>query len=279
MSNQNTVIKLDKPLVSVKWLHQNLQATNLVILDASIPKIGQEDLNSDVETIPNTRFFDIKNRFSDTLAKFPNTLPSAEQFQNEAQKLGINKDSVIVVFDDLGIYSSARAWWLFKVFGHNTIAVLDGGLPEWNTQNFKTEILSNNPISKGNFIAQFNSKLITDFEGIQKFSKNKDALIIDARSEARFKGQQPEPRKGLRSGTIPNSVNLPFTDLLHNTQMKSVEELQTIFTSLPTQNKTLIFSCGSGITACNLALGATLAGYEDLAVYDGSWTEYGTLTN
>jgi thiosulfate/3-mercaptopyruvate sulfurtransferase len=272
-------IQIKTVLVSVEWLKTNFDAENLVILDASMPKVSgsHSDLNSD--KIPNARFFDIKNKFSDTSAEFLNTLPSLEQFENESQNLGINKDSAIVVYDNLGIYSSARAWWLFKVFGHDKIAVLDGGLPEWKKHNFQIEKNSKDVYLKGNFIATLNSKLMTDFEGVKKYSNSKNALVVDARSAERFEGTMQEPRQGLRSGTIPNSVNLPDTEVLNTTKMKTITELQNLFHSLSDPYKTLVFSCGSGITACNLALGATLAGYKNLVVYDGSWTEYGTLTD
>jgi thiosulfate/3-mercaptopyruvate sulfurtransferase len=274
-----STLRINTPLVSVDWLKTKLDAENLVILDASMPKVGGSNSDSISEKIHDARFFDIKNKFSDTTAPFPNTLPSKAQFESEAQKLGINNDSGIVVYDNLGIYSSARAWWLFKVFGHDNVAVLDGGLPEWKKYNFQIETDLKNNYSKGNFKATFNSNLMTDFEGVNNFSNSKNALIVDARSRDRFQGSVAEPRAGLRSGTIPNSVNLPDSELLNNGKMKSVPELQKLFQSLSKTEKTLVFSCGSGITACNLALGATLAGYKNLVVYDGSWTEYGTLTN
>lgn len=273
----NTV-QIETPLVSVDWLKDNLEAENLLILDASMPKVGASNSGFNSEIIPNARFFDIKNNFSNTSAEFPNTLPSLEQFQNEARKLGVNADSAIVVYDTIGIYSSSRAWWLFKVFGHDNVAVLDGGLPEWKKHNFQVENEFKKNYSKGNFVAKLNSKLMTDFEGIQNYSNSKQALIIDARSANRFEGKITEPRTGLRSGTIPNSVNLPYAELINDTKMKPVAQLQHLFYSLSERDKILVFSCGSGITACNLALGATVAGYKNLIVYDGSWTEYGTLT-
>lgn len=266
---------LNSNLVSVDWLNANRNATDLIVLDATINKV----VDSSSSRIPKARFFDIKQKFSDTSAPFPSTLPSVEQFQIEAQNLGINKDSILVVYDDKGIYSSARAWWLFKVFGFEKVAVLDGGLPEWIHHGLPTENYSKEQLKKGDFEAKFNPNLITDFEGVNQFSENKKALIIDARSESRFKCLVDEPREGLRRGTIPNSKNLPFTDLFDGNTMKPVEELSLFFKNLVAQEQTLVFSCGSGITACVLALAATLCNYKNLIVYDGSWTEYGSLTD
>lgn len=268
-------INLNSNLVSVDWLQKNLKASNLIILDATINKI----IDSSSIRIPKARFFDIKQKFSDVSAPFPSTLPSEEQFQKEAQNLGINKDSCIVVYDDKGIYSCARAWWLFKVFGFNNIAVLDGGLLEWHKNEFPIETYSEETYTKGNFEACLNSNLMTDFNGVNQFSKQKTTLIIDARSKPRFNCEIDEPRVGLRRGSIPNSKNLPFTELFDGNTLKSVAELSVIFNNLVNKEKTnLVFSCGSGITACILALGATLCNYKHLIVYDGSWTEYGSLT-
>ncbi len=192
------------PLVNVKWLQSNFQSPGVIILDATINKTIED--NS--ERIPKARFFDIKQKFSDTNASFPSTLPSTEQFEIEARALGINKDSFVVVYDDKGIYSSARAWWLFKTFGFKNVAVLDGGLPEWKEQNFPIETYKKESIEKGNFTSSFQPELMTDFNGVNQFSKDTKTLILDARSEARFNCLVDEPRQGLRRGTIPNSKNV-----------------------------------------------------------------------
>lgn len=268
------------PLVSVDWLKAHLETPNLVILNASIPKVTDTSNSfSEALLIPNTRFFDIKHKFSDVVAPFPSTFPSEAQFTREAQLLGIHKDSLIVVYDDKGIYSSARAWWLFKAFGHHNVAVLDGGLPEWNKAKYATEIYQPFKGAKGDFVAFENKNLMKFFEDIKVESQDASHIIMDARSEKRFKCLVDEPRDGLRRGTIPNSVNLPFEDLLDGFCLKNIDELKQIFNKLAKPSDNLTFSCGSGITACVLALGADLAGYEHLSVYDGSWTEWGSLTN
>lgn len=269
------------PIVSVKWLKDNLDNKNLIILDATIPKVVGNASTNTKKQIPNSTFFDIKKVFSDTKARFSNTIPSEEQFTIQAQKLGINTNSHIIVYDSLGIYSSPRAYWLFKVFGHKKVSVLNGGLPEWIANNYATEtsIETNNINTNiGDFKAKLNQNSVVYFKDLKQLINNNDALILDARSADRFKAEVPEPRAGLRSGTIPNSKNLPFTTLLDKGKFKSKEELQAVFSNFANKNKQIVFSCGSGITACTLELAATISGYSNLAVYDGSWTEYGSLT-
>ncbi len=272
-------IFIKTPIVSVDWLHKNLEASNLIILDATIKKVSDnEDISESKFQIPSVRFFDLKYKFSDTSAEFPNTFPSIEQFTLEAQKLGINKDSAIVVYDDKGIYSSARAWLLFKAFGHNNVAVLNGGFPEWQNANYKVEEKHNYKDRTGNFAATLQPKYFKFFDDITKASIDKCFTILDARSEQRFKGLVAEPRKGLRSGIIPNSINLPYTKLQNGNCLKPKAELKTIFGTLVKPDQHLVFSCGSGITACILAFAAEIADYKNISVYDGSWTEYGSLT-
>ncbi|WP_191859643.1 sulfurtransferase [Hanstruepera ponticola] len=273
------ITKFHKPIVSVEWLHKNKDATNLVILDASIPKVTENTNSTNDLCIPKARFFDLKNKFSNTAASFPTTYPTQDQFESEARNLGINNNSFLVIYDDKGIYSSPRAWWLFKSFGFENVAVLDGGLPAWIEAFY--------PLSKkevyqgaiGNFTAKKNQDCMCFFDDVQKIVKNRTHQVIDARSQARFMGQEPEPREGLRSGTIPNSKNIPFQNLLVNGRLKSENEIRDIFQEVLEDDKPMVFSCGSGITACVLALGAELTGYKNMSVYDGSWTEYGSLIN
>ncbi|WP_439153058.1 sulfurtransferase [Winogradskyella sp.] len=266
-------VHLQTSVVSVDWLNANSDASNLIVLDCTINK----KINNTSQRIPNSRFFDIKQKFSDTSAEFPSMLPSIEQFQNEAQALGINNDSAVVVYDDKGIYSSPRVWWLFKIFGFKNIAVLNGGLPEWLANGFQVEKYSDDVYSYGNFEASFQPELITNFKGIQVYTKRLDTVILDARSRPRFNCFVDEPRAGLRRGTIPNSKNLPYTELLNVNKLKTKKELSEIFNILVKDKTILVFSCGSGITACILALAATQCNFKNLVVYDGSWTEYGTL--
>lgn len=268
-------INISHPVVSVSWLLNNLEAENLVVLDGTINKVFDVSQSQ----ILNTRLFDIKNKFSDTTAPFPSTCPSEEQFQKSARALGINNDSAIVVYDDKGIYSSARVWWLFKAFGHNNVAVLNGGFPEWKKAGFETKPMKHYTGKPGNFKASYKPELMKFFNDVKTASETKSHTIIDARSEGRFKSLEPEPRVGLRMGTIPNSVNLPFEDLLKDNQLLTNEAIEAKFENLAKKEDPIIFSCGSGITACVLALGAAISGYKNISVYDGSWTEWGSLVS
>lgn len=271
----STNITLKSSAVSVDWLHDHLNANNLVILDGTINKVFDTKHNQ----IPNARFFDIRNKFSNTSDPFPSAFPSQNQFEIEARNLGINNDSAIIVYDDKGIYSSARVWWLFKAFGYHNIAVLDGGFPQWLKSNYKTEPMSVYKGEKGNFSAKLQPEFMKFFNDVKNASKNKTHTIVDARSSGRFNSNEAEPREGLRMGNIPNSVNLPFTDLMETGVLKSKKDLAKAFYMVANKNEDIIFSCGSGLTACILALGAEISGYKNISVYDGSWTEWGTLVN
>lgn len=265
------------PIVSVDWLQEHLHATNLVVLNGTIPRVVDADKPKITEQIPNARFFDIKKVFSVVDAPFPNTMISVETFTAEAQKLGINQNSVVVVYDELGIYSSPRVWYMFKAMGFGTIAVLDGGFPAWKAANHTTEVKTPFNGVTGDFQGKDQLQLFKNYEGMLQEVENEASIILDARSEARFTGKIPEPRKRLRSGQIPNSKNLPYTELLYNNQFKSKEELKALFESFQTEKNSFTFSCGSGITACILALAAEYAGFNKYTVYDGSWTEWGSL--
>ena len=266
-------LTITHPLVSVDWLNENINADNLVVLDATMNK----PLDASQKQIPNARYFDIKNRFSNTTDPFPNTFPSPELFQEESRLLGICNDSVIVVYDDKGIYSSARVWWLFKAFGYDNVAVLNGGFPAWTKAGYRIEPLQLYNGETGDFTPNLQPNLMKFFNDIKAISKNKSHQIIDARSAGRFNCEEPEPRAGLRMGIIPNSVNLPYTDLLEDGMLKDENLLKQKFDQLADTDDPLVFSCGSGITACVLALGAEISGYNNISVYDGSWTEWGTL--
>jgi thiosulfate/3-mercaptopyruvate sulfurtransferase len=266
-------MKLKSPIVSVEWLKENLKAENLIVLDGTINKT----VDASQKQILNARFFDIKKKFSNTADPFPSAFPSVEQFQREARNLGINNNSAIVVYDDKGIYSSARVWWLFKAFGFNNIAVLSGGFPAWKAAEFPVEPMEIYTGHAGDFTAVLQPGFMKFFEHVKAASKEKTHTIIDARSANRFNALEPEPRDGLRMGNIPNSKNLPFTDLLDEGVLKSKSDLEQLFAPLAEKDEPIIFSCGSGITACVLALGAEIADYKNISVYDGSWTEWGSL--
>ena len=275
MLTLNKFIPMKNTIVSAKWLHKNLNDPDLIILDASQTKtINNTTSKFQGLQIKNARFFDIKNAFSKKDTELPNMLQNSKDFEQACRKLGIHKSSKIVVYDNLGIYTSPRVWWLFKTMGHNNIAILNGGLPAWNDKGFELEPIAENTYNLGNFEATFQSELVKDIATIKTNLITKNALVIDARSKGRFNGTAPDPRPDLKSGHIPNSINLPYTEVLENGKFKSKQTLKTIFSDLQIENNPLIFTCGSGITACILMLASELVSKNQKAVYDGSWTEW-----
>lgn len=268
---------LKENIVSVDWLHKNRHAKNLLIFDATIKKVTDPNkVVAEEEFIKEAVFFDIKKVFSEQTAVFPNTLLSPEKFELAAQKLGVSKNSCIVVYDAIGIYSSARVWWMFKTMGFDSIAVLDGGFPAWKEAKFPTSKKHRLPNKIENFTAKYQQGFICDTVTVSAAISTEEIQIVDARSKGRFEGTTPEPRKEIRSGHIPTSISLPYTELLVDGKIKSSTEIKRIFKEINPKQKPLIFSCGSGITACVLALGAEIANSKKIMVYDGSWTEWGS---
>lgn len=272
-------------LISCTDLHAILTSKDLVVLDASIPPVGNmatPKFSWPECSIPFARRFDLNQHFSDPKSPLPHTMPSAAHFEKASQALGINQQSQIVVYDDLGLFSAARAWYMFKAMGHENIAVLDGGLPQWlklnkAVDNASTNSNVNKKYLKGNFIAHEQANYFCQWQEVQAQSKSQDQLILDARAQRRFSGSDAEPRKGVRSGHMPNAKNLPYSELLNQGMFKSTEQLEKIFARLNEHNQAMIMSCGSGVTACILALAADLTGRANVRVYDGSWSEWGTL--
>lgn len=271
-----THIKLNTSLVSVQWLHENLTAENLVILDASmkpVTNIGVAEPSSPA-FIPGSLRFDYDGHIREQNTPLPHMMPTAEFFTEEMQKMGINQDSAIVAYDNVGVYASPRAWWMFRAMGHENVAVLDGGLPAWIQAGYETTPNLSSVTRRGDFASHPPPGLFVDSQAVTHALGDSAFSVMDARSAGRFYGQEPEPRAGLRGGHMPGAVNLPFAETQVNGVMKSPALLQDMFAKY--QNKKLIFSCGTGVTACILALAADQIGLKDLAVYDGSWTEWGS---
>jgi thiosulfate/3-mercaptopyruvate sulfurtransferase len=268
----------DSTTVSVQWLSQHLDTPNLIILDASLKK-NQANLavSSTNIQIKGARFFDLKNTFSNQNSTIPNTMLSADLFSLECQKLGIHKNDKIVVYDNLGIYSSPRVWWMFRLMGHKNVAVLDGGLPAWVSEKYPTEPIpiSSSAFKIGDFKANYQKHWIVNKSQVSKNLSYPKAFVIDARSKERFLGLVPEPRKNLRSGHIPKALNLPFQQVLQQGFLKKKEVLLDLIIPLKLEKKSLIFSCGSGITACIVLLALETVIDNPKALYDGSWSEWG----
>ena len=274
-------------LISCIDLHAMLGSKDLVVLDASIPPVGNMAAPShrwpDYRLL-NARRFDLNHDFSDPTSLLPHTMPSASHFEQAAKALAINQQSQIVVYDDLGIFSAARAWYMFRAMGHENIAVLDGGLPYW--LKLKKPVVDHQVNIKrkphrviGNFIAKEQAGYFCDWRNVEAQTRSQAGVILDARAESRFRGADAEPRAGVRSGHIPNSKNLPYNNLFNQGLFKSPEELAEIFADINANKQAMIMSCGSGVTACVLALAANIIGHKDVRVYDGSWSEWGSLPN
>lgn len=278
-ADYSPIESLDSPLVSVDWLRENLGASNLVVLDASVPPVVPRFISLNTadhfSAIPGARRFDYDKQICKPDSSLPHMMPDQALFESEVRKLGINNESAIVVYDDVGIYASPRAWWMFRAMGHTRVAVLNGGLPAWIEAGEATVGELAKPASTGNFNAQPIPDLVCDFEAVLSAIYDPNCQVLDARSAGRFNGTAPEPRPGVRGGHMPNARNLPFPQVLNGGFMKPVNELQESLRELAKQEQKLITSCGSGLTACVLTLAAYLAGYRNLSVYDGSWAEWG----
>ncbi|WP_436516625.1 sulfurtransferase [Ekhidna sp. To15] len=265
-------------LVTAEWLNDHLEDPDpeLIVLDATLakPKSAGEVPNQGLK-IPGAQFFDIDGSFSNAAIDLPHMMCDETQFQKEARKLGINNNSTVVVYDNHGVYSSPRAWWMLKSMGLENVAVLNGGLPEWIEKGYKTEKKMDLEVQSGGIEPQFESSCFVDANYVFTHINDDTVAVLDARSSGRFNAMEPEPRSGLRGGHIPESISLPFPNVLDGYRMKESEELNKLFDQLNIKDKKLIFSCGSGLTACITLLAAHLAGYENLAVYDGSWSEWG----
>ena len=268
------------PLVSTDWLAERLGRPDLKILDASWYMPAQaRDAKAEFAAghLPGAQFFDI-DAVADTSSGLPHMLPSPAEFGAAVGALGIGNEDDVVIYDGAGIFAAPRVWWTFRAFGHSRVAVLDGGLPKWKTENRALETgAAKEPMAK-NFRADPRPKLVRDAAAMRDNVGSQRELVLDARSEGRFKGTESEPRAGLKGGHIPGSRNLPFQAVIDNGRMKSADELRRIFANAGvTAKQRVAASCGSGLTAAILAFGLYLTGRDDVAVYDGSWSEWGAL--
>jgi len=274
------VIVLNNPIVTTAWLERNLDNKKLILLDASMSKIvGKKPIvYTEAKFIPHSRRFDLEEVFCDLASAQNNAFPSPEHFTREARKLGINTDSLVVIYDNQGIYSSPRAWWIFQAMGFKNAVVLNGGLPQWLEEKRPTvSALSNKSIKLGNINGFYQQALVCDAHYVLQSLPQHTSSIVDARSAMRFSGQAPEPRAGVRSGHIPKALSLPFAEILDIHCFKSQQQLTEIFSKLGIQKNTqAIFTCGSGITACIIMLAAHIAGMTKTSLYDGSWADWGS---
>ena len=269
---------MDTPFVTTEWLAAHLSDPNLVVLDGSwhMPNAAR-NAQADYLAghIPGAVFFDIDG-VADTSVDLPHMLPAPNDFARMVGALGISDSMTIVIYDELGLFSAPRVWWTFRTMGARDVRILSGGGPKWRAERRATETgLVTRPPQL--FRTNFEPARVATFETVRDRSRDGAAQIADARPAPRFHAEVPEPRAGLRSGHIPNSLNVPVSLLTENGQMKSAADLNQLFADRGLAlDKPIITSCGSGITASTLALALQVAGADKVAVYDGSWTEWGS---
>jgi len=267
-----------KTLVSTDWLAAHLKNPDLRVLDASLymPGSGRDArAEYDAAHIPGARFFDI-DEISDARSDLPHMAPPAEKFMSRMRAMGVGDGHQVVVYDGAGLFSAARVWWLFRLMGYRDVAVLDGGFPKWQAEDRPVEDMP--PMVRDRHLTvRFQNRLVRDVTQVSHASKLGTTQIVDARAAARFRGDAPEPREGLRAGHIPGSRNVPFDTLLNaDKTMKTPEETRAIFEAAGVDlDKPIITSCGSGVTASVLALALERMGNDSWSLYDGSWTEWG----
>jgi thiosulfate/3-mercaptopyruvate sulfurtransferase len=270
----------EKWLVETDWLASHLDTPGLVILDGSMHlPTAKRDARAEylVEHIPGALFFDIDD-IADEKSPLPHMLPSSTKFASRIKKMGIGDGMHVVAYDSEGLYSAARVWWMFRAMGHEQVQVLNGGLKKWKAEGHPLEDGPPHRRTERHFTPRLNAGLVRDVGDVKALISSRAAQIVDARAAARFEGTAPEPRQGLRSGHIPGSRNVPFAALLNpDGTLRPAAELQAIFAKAGVDpGKPVVASCGSGVTAGVIALALALLGRADAAVYDGSWTEWGS---
>jgi thiosulfate/3-mercaptopyruvate sulfurtransferase len=265
------------PLVTPSWLAEHLSDPETVVLDATLPPVG---VTPPVDTraryfakhIRGAVFFDIEE-LSDHSTSLPHMLPTPESFSRSMSALGVEDDSTIVIYEQEGVFSAARAWWMFRTLGAQQVYILDSGLGGWVKAGLPTDggQVRRSP-------ATFHARL--DPDAVKTFSQIQEIIaahgqVLDARSAGRFSGTSPEPRSGITSGHMPGAVNIPYTELVEGGRMKSDERLRAMFSSKGVNlEQPITTTCGSGVTAAVIALGLEIAGAENVSLYDGSWAEY-----
>lgn len=267
-------------LVSTDWLAARLDDPQLRVLDASwhMPASGR-DARAEFEAahIPGARFFDI-DAISDTRSALPHMAPPPEIFASRVRALGVGDGQQVVIYDDSAVRSAARAWWTFRLMGYRDVAVLDGGLGKWRAEG---RALDSQPatIRDRHLTPRRQPDLVCDVTQVARAAKLGDPQIVDARAPERFRGEAPEPRPGLRAGHIPGSLNLPFGRLLNEDgTLKAPDDLREAFAQAGVDlARPVITTCGSGVTAAILFLALERIGHQNHALYDGSWTEWGSF--
>lgn len=271
--------KHPEALVSTEWLAANLTTPDVRVVDASF-YLPREKRDAAAEYaaghIPGAVRFDIE-AICDTASPLPHMVPTPEQFASQVRKLGLGDGNRIVCYDGGKMTGATRCWWMFRLFGARDVAVLDGGMVKWKAEGRPLEDTPPMPRER-HFTARMNQGMVRNVDQMLVNVAAKREQVLDARAANRFKGQAPEPRPGLRAGHIPGSLNLPYTDLLDpatNRWLPAAQLAQRFGGAGIDLHRTVVTTCGSGVSACVLGFGLHLLGHEDWAIYDGSWSEWG----
>lgn len=267
--------------ISPAELASQLDSSDVRVVDASwyLPADGRDPKAEFLASrIPGAQFFDI-DTVADLEHACPHMLPSEPVFTDCVHSLGIDANSRVVVYDGKGLFSAARAWWMFRVFGHGRVQILEGGLPGWIAAGYDTEQGEPTMAPPGEgFVAAYQSAWVTDADGVKAALSSGSHIVVDARSASRFAGEEPEPRPGVRPGHIPGSKNVHYAQILMDdpASLKPLAELEAVFNGVGAgHDERVMTTCGSGISACLLALALHELGRSPVAVYDGSWAEWG----
>lgn len=263
--------------VTTDWLAQHLDDPSVIVLDSSwfLPTAGR-DAAAEYRNghIPGAVFFDI-DKISDQSSTLPHMLPNARDFARMVGELGVADGMKIVVYDSSGLFSAARVWWSFRVFGAPDVVILEGGLPQWVAEGRSLESGPGRERSAKTFTAKFNPKMVSDMTDVSARIAAGKGQVIDGRPADRFYGKAPEPREGVPSGHIPGSLSVPSSEFVAGGKLKDDADLALLFEKAGVDlNRPVVTSCGSGIAAATLSLAAEILGAEDVALYDGAWTEW-----
>jgi len=265
-------------LVSTDWLASQLKSDYLAIVDGSwyLPVQRRDGFQEYLAGhIPGAVFFDI-DEISDHSSRLPHMVPPSHAFDLHMARLGISNGMKIVVYDGMGLSSAPRVWWTLRLFGEKDVFILDGGFPKWRAEGRPIE--SSMPsLTPAHFTSHFNADLVADYERVERALADKTAQVVDSRPADRFRGEAPEPREGVRSGHMPGSLNLPYSELVENGVLASPEKIQAaVLKAGIDPSKPIITSCGSGVSASLLWLALDSIGKPPVALYDGSWTDWGS---